>query len=637
MTAAVCKTLYRDNVVLKTKHDALVSRVPHSYKSPVMSPIGSPLQENTGVLQSPLDPDPSAAGLGSPLPSAKRKRTRRISMTPAEFGQLSDQNSALLAQIETLEKDSDVSDQASKRKLQKLETEIQNLRKELENTREVLKEQEKVVKEIENEDVKKQRLEREERLQAIRHRTDSNASAMSYQDFAPSSSTTSTPKRVRPVKDSKPKPPIPDSDESGPIPFSYFTFPTRKGASQASEHSLLSQLLGKVRELEETNDEISAQQKAAAIKLRSAQLGAENMKRVYNYFSDEEDVDVEIVSDEGTHGQFPEDTMIKFSSLRRTISEDISKEHTRSRSSSPPRAHNKSRKSVVGFFDPSTSSSIEVDDIFSPTGDDNIDGDLALFPKIFSRHVSPAGSPLLAPSEAPNLGRSLGSELGSEFGDDWNADGGNHHLRSTSLYSLTQFVGDLSGLPPPPRERVQSLETNGGASDYGVQIRLNSPTPSEDDDSVPDLGSYRDRAYGRSRRLSHAVQSRTHRWVDGRFTPPRFPEKIKPRFTAPSNLLTKAFDTMMENIASKSPSPEAEAVEATDDDRPLDKPLEATALIATQGSDEEARPQRLPGFMLELWLWLQFIIIIMVFLYAMAKRGPKSVLQEAERKARSRA
>ena len=37
------------------------------------------------------------------------------------------------------------------------------------------------------------------------------------------------------------------------------------------------------------------------------------------------------------------------------------------------------------------------------------------------------------------------------------------------------------------------------------------------------------------------------------------------------------------------------------------------------------------GFILEVWLWLQFIIVIALFLWTMAKRGPKVVL-EAERR-----
>ena len=47
-----------------------------------------------------------------------------------------------------------------------------------------------------------------------------------------------------------------------------------------------------------------------------------------------------------------------------------------------------------------------------------------------------------------------------------------------------------------------------------------------------------------------------------------------------------------------------------------------------------SRPQRtgFAGLLLELWLWLQFSVVVMVFLWAMARRGPKSVLEDAERR-----
>lgn len=38
------------------------------------------------------------------------------------------------------------------------------------------------------------------------------------------------------------------------------------------------------------------------------------------------------------------------------------------------------------------------------------------------------------------------------------------------------------------------------------------------------------------------------------------------------------------------------------------------------------------GFVLEVWLWLQFAIIVGMFLWAMARRGPKTVLEDAERR-----
>lgn len=44
------------------------------------------------------------------------------------------------------------------------------------------------------------------------------------------------------------------------------------------------------------------------------------------------------------------------------------------------------------------------------------------------------------------------------------------------------------------------------------------------------------------------------------------------------------------------------------------------------------RKEGFVGFILEVWLWLQFAIVVSVFLLAMARKGPKSVLKEAEKR-----
>lgn len=50
------------------------------------------------------------------------------------------------------------------------------------------------------------------------------------------------------------------------------------------------------------------------------------------------------------------------------------------------------------------------------------------------------------------------------------------------------------------------------------------------------------------------------------------------------------------------------------------------------GSDAKKKRDGFVGFVLEVWLWLQFAIVVCVFLWAMARRGPKSLLEDAERR-----
>ena len=142
MTSALCKSLFQDNVSLKTKHEALLARIPvQAGGSPQLSPPGPSLASVPSPIHSPQLH--SAASLprtpidspcpGSPLQPFHR-HSRRISVTPDEVALLADQNAELLDKLEKLEEESERADQAGKRKLRKLEQEIQALRDELDNT-----------------------------------------------------------------------------------------------------------------------------------------------------------------------------------------------------------------------------------------------------------------------------------------------------------------------------------------------------------------------------------------------------------------------------------------------------------------------------------------------------------------------
>lgn len=59
---------------------------------------------------------------------------------------------------------------------------------------------------------------------------------------------------------------------------------------------------------------------------------------------------------------------------------------------------------------------------------------------------------------------------------------------------------------------------------------------------------------------------------------------------------------------------------------------EENSLSTTSQASEVSKSTTVGGIMLEVWMWLQFTIIMFVFLWAMARKGPKSVLRDAERK-----
>jgi hypothetical protein len=51
-----------------------------------------------------------------------------------------------------------------------------------------------------------------------------------------------------------------------------------------------------------------------------------------------------------------------------------------------------------------------------------------------------------------------------------------------------------------------------------------------------------------------------------------------------------------------------------------------------KGTSTTVKTNVLGNLLFEVWLWFQFGIIIFVFICAMAKRGPKGMLVETERK-----
>ena len=70
--------------------------------------------------------------------------------------------------------------------------------------------------------------------------------------------------------------------------------------------------------------------------------------------------------------------------------------------------------------------------------------------------------------------------------------------------------------------------------------------------------------------------------------------------------------------------------EAGEEDLALVKVDKVHALQSTLEAPEPKRGRAMK-VVLELWLWVQFVIIIMVFLWAVTKRGPRSVLRNASR------
>ncbi|KAI0677093.1 hypothetical protein C8Q78DRAFT_1001134 [Trametes maxima] len=759
-TSALCKSLYDDNVALKTKHESLLARLPTvGMSSPAPSTPTSPLlgvpshSRNTSI-SGVMFPSSFDEPL-QPLPAAERLRhTRRISVTPAELAHLSDQNAELIDKLEKLEAESLKADQTGKRKLRKLEQEIQTLREELDRTQAKGAELEEQAKAATNAaQVQRLKKEREDWVRALKEKTaslsGSDLSGAEIKDFAPPSYLPRSTSRKPDSTHSDPhdaslgwsdgSSELPsfgeeDAEESDePQPDSYFPSPpasTRDPGRAGSEYAIVSQLLSKVRELEEANAQIKEQQKVTEERMRAAQWDVDSIKRVYEYL-DVADIDLEDPEEEHpTYGtrptRVPSGGTIRLSSLRKTLISDMSKllaseesgdfaggitKDMRSTVREDPGQRSmlghKARKSVVGLFDPEPSTSGDADDQPPSWGDYppslKVSPGFRALPQTANAAdvstwsvaatdgvapPSPSLSALQTPLDAPRIGHTLGSELGSEYGD-WPDRGFNHHLRTSSLYDLAGLNSSQStpgsptesyAAPPsivfPTAEDDRQDEYIAGPSTPpqapALRLNIEPPTPTPD--------RLRSPAQVRQHRLSLTVRARTNRWVEGRFQQQheslrdnvlrkRQSTTLGRRGSAGASGKGKGravpdagtvFDETFDDAVMKvkrvrsraslatlgfpmlSPPPDPrDAADASRDEEPpedVDKSVELRRLSLEDGA-AVADPTKREGFVglvLEAWLWLQFIIVVMLFLWAMAKRGPKVVL-EAERRNAQRA
>ncbi|CCL99404.1 uncharacterized protein FIBRA_01422 [Fibroporia radiculosa] len=726
VTTALCKSLYHDNVALKNKHESLLSRLPSSAASTTpVSPIIAPSFPLLSPQYSELDLSRSSDHLPEPFAVPRIRHSRRISVTPSDLARLSDQNAELIDKLENLELESQQADQAGKRKLKKLEHEIQCLRDELEKTQlkeaELEQEQTRAAQNLSMEEAQRRKEEREERVRVFKEKTSSmpESESLSEQirDFAPPSelsrsTSLKTPSSIT-VNNSLPErcpencPPAseavtPDEHPQYPTPLMSW------GRSQSNaETAIIAQLLVKIRELEETNAQIKSEQLVTEDRLRSVQWDAESIRRVYDCLSDGSDIELEVVPDDGLDGSPTKDRRIlsggtiKFSSLRRTIHQDLSRlvdsedadgfadgitPDMRSTTRDPgapskPSATHRMRKSVVGLFDTESQDSVpsveslRAHAMFFPSSPMNYQptlGDISTWSTAATdgeAPSSPAWSDALpTPTEAPGhgLGRTLGSELGSEFGDDWGTNAGNHHLRTTSLYDLSgmdlsrdasmspsvserpAFVfpvtDDIGPTEPGPceDELMTDMEPSTPPRVTALQLNVEPPTPTPEKLQKP--------ANARQYKLSQTVRSRTNRWIERRYSPspsseppPRRPvagTSVRRRSGLDSLTFFDEFDKQAPLISrtgrrGRIPTFPAEGDYETDEDdwdgrvdRSVQLRADTSGILNAEGGEQNG----FTGLILGAWLWLQFFLVIIIFIWTMARRGPKNVLAEAERR-----
>ncbi|KAG8886690.1 hypothetical protein FRB98_001094 [Tulasnella sp. 332] len=333
------------NRFVMSQLEKLSSRLPQSPASPSMHSRNHSLSfggSDDGLTMSP--------------PLSPRRRTfqtpRRAPhdrgpsvASPVALAQLADQNAELLFKLDQLQDETNMLDQAGKRKLRKLEHEIGLLKEELEQVQKRNMELEREVEEKEalekqnEEEQERRKQEREEKARAIREslkRADLDPSEIA--DFAPSSSYTSLASPSRRSRESTAGGDIVTATPYEPdlsIIFegSFSTVPSRVSTFgpaalvPAGETAIVVQLLSKIEELETANREFIRQQAETKAKIQSATEEVNNMKQAYQDAEDEvaqAELDGNFISEE-TEVWIDETntTMLGLDSLRSIRSADV--------------------------------------------------------------------------------------------------------------------------------------------------------------------------------------------------------------------------------------------------------------------------------------------------------------------------
>lgn len=666
--------------------------------------------------------DSHASANASAFIPRPRPHYRRVSVSPADLALLSDQNAELLAKLEKLEAESTSADQSGRRKLRSLEKEIQGLRDELDKTRarsDELEKKARVVSEstaLRDEEVEKKKREREERFRPLRNKADSGEQKTEIRDFAPGGALPSknrfTPRRrhiseaaVRPYRldesalderalDERPRRVTLQTglSRSASLSHHFRLSPSiQSPVTLTHEYALVSQLLLKIQELEETNAQITEQQARTVGQLQKVQKDATNLRLVYESLGDGEGV--EWVDEEGEPspgaGNDETDETIRFASLRRTLSAEGSihfsggiDEDMQSSLKQPVFpdhvpviAHPKVRRSVVGLFDSPRQEVVSLSSSVSETAPSVLDMMIPGLPPVpfvpqpsnTSSTTSPTSpSPSPTPSstlagtvsgavEGSRCPPTLDSELGAAFDGNWDGQVGqdgsadNFHLRTSSITSLASIIPSAEGassaaaipgihtLSEPERSAkvftpANSVSRGNTAHQLGSWRSEVNCSMSSDADSKPTSPAEK------QRRKSETIRLRAAHWKEGRFGGTLIPsDRPSLDISRPSTPVPERLANAFEAIVDTMSRSRGEIALSSSLDWQGDKGRSAESATVemrsrTSASPPASRQRGIVAFVLEIWLWLQFAIIVVVFVWAMARRGPKSVLEEAGRR-----
>ena len=664
--------------MLKNKHDALFQRISPNIDTtspPNQSPLSSisPLWPAFATLnQSNFEFGVDDISPEHTLSKSCRYKTRRgVSVPTLDISLLADQNAELLSKLEKLESEATSADAAGRRELRRLEKEISLLKEEMEKTQARSDELEEKAKsgfglgaEKMVEEAWKRKQEREARIKSLKNLRSHNQGCEA-QNFAPDAPSLFRPqtKMVFPIVE----------EVTSLVDNAADVLDSKSSIMQAQDGQLVVKLLQKIQELEATNSKILQHQTETTSRLQAVQRETEFMAKIYERLSE--------LKAQHSHDEFTAKDQVSDGFVHwPTESHNTPQSHLTAgvkRSRSLHKHETQSRRRAVGLIGDSVS---EVSASRKPRFSLPVpfsEGSLSRRRHHSSYSIgsgglaSPALSSLsLSSPPARSLEEFSDLNLAKELGEQWDEPGDTGQPLPRSLSDLGLNFESQSPCPPPSVTPPPELSNS-------LQLAIEPPTPQK---GAPIAHPHESLLIGNmSPRFQQSRSLRNHNYIyrEGRYTESLAPNlNLRKRFAGAGSLsipsrgsagplFFEGFQVIMDEFDERNGSTQQESRDADVLHSPSSDPEdyadakeeldEATTdvgfgqqaggikreeeeiyneenLSPARSQTSEISKSTVGGIMLEVWMWLQFAIIMLVFLWAMARKGPKSVLRDAERK-----
>ncbi|KIJ49575.1 hypothetical protein M422DRAFT_66053 [Sphaerobolus stellatus SS14] len=610
VAANIGKTLLETNQALKRRYDVLLSRLPVMQDSLFNSPEKKP-KEGTDAWSTDDEVPTMDNSFTSPTKSNSSydgftpSHRRRISASPSALIALSETNGELIAELTRLREWTETAQVDGASRLRKLEREISGLKTELEATQKANLELEEHMNAQRMEEKKQEwqdRMQRLRELQQTQGQTQGSTSLDPLLNFAPpghgpavwdSVALPYTP--AKPVNDQPPESShLSPFSPISPCDSATSTHSRSSSIISASEQAVVTQLYRKVEELQSANRDLRARNQATHEQFARAERNALEIKRVYDTIRDElgSDADEEMSDGDGESsrtirtkgGSF----RLKRSSSNRSLKSITPKSSTWGLRPKKPSFEDgtqpKSKGRALGnkhMLQHGGSFRVRkplTESLFiPPNAAYSSRPGTPSTPQRPSSPLKPSSRQLKPPkSHSKLVRRSLGSELGDEFPSPWDSELSSKPVASAAL------------------EEARALED----SFEEIMERLGLGSPNTDDDEERN-GSDTTRAVRVSATEGPSKITRRSRAESS--TSQLSMDRGSRRERALQRLMTKWDD---------------EILESNDQPKQQQGPLRFMDIL--RQTSVEA--------LVEIWIILQFIVVICFFVYTMTKRGPREVM-----------